>query len=50
MSKYEIGNLFKNGYRKVIKNIFLVPCYTIMIPIESLKIYYQSVSHKTYAK
>ena len=33
---------------KQLKNIFLVPCYTITIPIKSFKIDYQSVSHKTY--
>ena len=27
---------------------FLVPCYTIMIPIENFKLDYQNVSHKKY--
>ena len=50
MSKYKIffaisSNMAKE---KQLANIFLVPCYTIMISIESFTIDYPNVSHKTY--
>ena len=45
-----------NGCNTIVSNNFahdcrfLVPCCTMMIPIENFKIDYQNVSHKKYAK